>query len=57
MVRAGTVGTHPRFVETIRESVRERRLGAPARHRPRLSPGVCAAVFDVRLEGDPAREP
>jgi ferrochelatase len=44
MVRAGTVGTHPRFVETIRELVLERVLGTPARSVGPLppSPQVCA---------------
>jgi ferrochelatase len=31
MVRAGTVGTHPRFVRMIRELVEERRSDAPVR--------------------------
>jgi ferrochelatase len=44
MARAGTVGTHPRFVETIRELVLERVRGAPARSVGPLPPcpQVCA---------------
>jgi ferrochelatase len=50
MTRAGTVGTHPRFVETIRELVLERVRGAEPRKvgplpiPPRLcAPGCCPA--------------
>ncbi|OQY67769.1 MAG: ferrochelatase [Polyangiaceae bacterium UTPRO1] len=44
MVRAATVGTHPRFVACIRELVRERLEGAPALSVGPLppSPDVCA---------------
>jgi protoporphyrin/coproporphyrin ferrochelatase len=50
MTRAGTVGTHPRFVETIRELVLERVRGdaprsvGPLPASPRLcAPGCCPA--------------
>jgi ferrochelatase len=44
MVRAGTVGTHPRFVAMIRELVLERVLGNPTPSVGALppSPQVCA---------------
>lgn len=44
MVRAGSVGTHPRFVATIRELVLERVQGDPPRSLGPLppSPQVCA---------------
>jgi ferrochelatase len=39
LARAGTVGTHPRFIEMIRELVTERVEGAPAAE---CAPGCCA---------------
>ncbi len=58
MVRAATLGTHPRFVETIRELVLERVLGDPPRSVGPLppcshvcAPGCCPAP--VRLPGAP----
>jgi len=43
MVRAGTAGTHPRFVQMIRELIEERMSGAPG--RPAL--GVLGPSHDV----------
>ncbi len=45
MVRAGTVGTHPRFVRMIRELVEERVYGSPKRFIGSLGPcpDECAA--------------
>ncbi|MBI1900520.1 MAG: ferrochelatase [Planctomycetia bacterium] len=38
MVRAGTVGTHPKFVTMIRELIEERVSGGPKRFRGELGP-------------------
>ena len=43
MIRAGTLGTHPRFVRMIRELVVERMSGA--QERPAL--GSCSASHDI----------
>jgi ferrochelatase len=54
MVRAGTVGTHPRFVRMIRELIRERTEGLPPQslgvlgHNPEVCPEDCC------LSGRPA---
>ncbi len=44
LVRAPTVGTHPRFVRGIRELIEERTIGAPRRSLSVLgaAPGMCA---------------
>jgi len=43
MIRAATVGTHPRFVRMIRELIEERMVGNP--HRPTL--GTLGPSHDV----------
>jgi ferrochelatase len=43
LVRAGTVGTHPRFVRMIRELVEERMSGSPTR----LALGTLGPSHDV----------
>ncbi len=43
MIRAATVGTHPRFVRMIRELIEERMAGDP--HRPTL--GTLGPSHDV----------
>jgi ferrochelatase len=43
MVRAATVGTHPRFVRMIRELILERAIDAPQR----LSLGLMGPSHDV----------
>jgi ferrochelatase len=59
MARAGTVGTHPRFIDTIRELVLERVRGdAPQSVGPLPAcPAVCAPGCCPKPERPPARGP
>jgi ferrochelatase len=41
MVRAGTAGSHPKFVQMIRELVEERLVGKPPSWLGSMMPGVC----------------
>ncbi|WP_409331407.1 ferrochelatase [Trujillonella humicola] len=50
-VRAGTAGTHPAFVATVRELLQERRAGGP----PRLGTNCPAACCFVARPSRPAR--
>jgi ferrochelatase len=54
MIRAGTVGTHPAFVEMVRELIVERMLGEPERRAlGALGPSHDACPADCCLSGRP----
>jgi ferrochelatase len=54
MVRAGTVGTHPRFVRMIRELISERTEGLPPKSLGVLGPNPDVCPEDCCLSGRPA---
>lgn len=64
MTRAATVGTHPRFIETVRELVLERVSGAPVRSVGPLAPwptpcpvGCCPAPERAATRGTTGAPP
>ena len=53
MIRAGTVGTHPRFIRMIRELILERTDGIARKFVGRLEPGHDVCPLDCCLSGRP----